>query len=187
MLQSLQPLPQHVKQSLHQATTHTTSFSESFAKLFSRGDVGERRFHGMIGGVIRDLSSARGGAEGLASAMTTVFERMNVGGLAGGAVLVGVGIALERLVSKGEELRKTNSEIEKATQQMQHALKLSTAAEGYSALASKAQQFHKEERRAHDEAAKDEEHFIRLIARRAEYLFKHPLAGRAEVEKHVKE
>jgi hypothetical protein len=176
-IQQINQLPQHVKNALNQASTHTTSFSESFGKLFSRGDIGERRFHSLIGSIIRDMSSAQGGAEGLAQGMASIFERINVGGTAAGAGLVAIGVGIERLVAHGEELRKTNSDIEKSTQQMEHALKLSTAAEGYSALASKARDFHKDERKAHDEAAKDQEHLVRLFSRRAEYVFRHPFSS----------
>jgi hypothetical protein len=181
MQQSLQQLPQHVKQALNQATQHTTSFSESFGKLFARGDLGERRFHGLVGSVIRDLSSVQGGAQGAASALATLFERLSVG-TGPGAVLLGIGIIMQRLVARGEELRKMASDTAKELQQMGHALKLATAGESFGALAEKSREAHKEVRKLADEAAKEAEHSERrLQARRLAYEFRHPFATESEV------
>jgi len=157
------------------AKKKVSDLGKSLADLFGREPVGERRFRGVITSTIRDLAGMQGGAQGAAQAVGTLFERLSLGtGI--GAVLAAAGTAMVVLVRHGEELRKVTSESSKEMQRLGREAKTATEAEGFDALANKAQRFHKEQRKARDEEAKDREHHGRRIASlAAREAFAHPL------------
>jgi hypothetical protein len=142
------------------AKRQVTALSKTIADLFGREPVGERRFRGVITGTIRDLAGMQSGATGAAQAVATLFERLSLGtGI--GAVLAGIGAGMVALVRHGEELRKESSEAAKEMQHLGREAKLATEAHGFDALAATAQRYHKAQRHARDEAAKDVEHHER--------------------------
>lgn len=110
-VQALQQLPQHVKNALNQATTHTKQFSSDFTELFKM-PLGERRAHRAFESLSRGLLDVGQNSE---SAIRSVgnFGRAISTGLAGGAIIGGVTLLAEEFVKLNEEALKTEETIHK--------------------------------------------------------------------------
>jgi len=161
------------KQDLDDLKRHTDSWAKS---LFGQEPTGERRMRGFIAGATRDLSSMQGGAQGAAQAMSMLFSRLSTG--AGvGAILVGVGEAMNRMVQRGAELNKESAEINRQMHEMARSAQMTTAATPFTSLMQGAREFQQTHRHMIDESAKDQEHFARTASTVLFDVFRHPFRG----------